>query len=149
LKKSAFWGAGHRPTLIAAFLYFDRRLHGVGPAGSAGPGEISKTLGPDAGGERSDGRCTDPGLARCCGSARGFSSIRIGPKRTGAISQVIVIVGLVQCLFFGVTTYAGTLALGVILGFARCELRGRAAVASRWYPPEHQGQGDGHCRHGQ
>src|SRR3546814_8534140 len=37
---------------------------------------------------------------------------RIGPKRSGAISQVIVIAGLFIAWLAGVSSFAGTLALG-------------------------------------
>jgi NNP family nitrate/nitrite transporter-like MFS transporter len=68
---------------------------------------------------------------------------RIGPKRSGAISQVIVIVGLLTAYLMGVNSFAGTLALGVILGFAGASFAIALPLASRWYPPEHQGKAMG------
>jgi MFS transporter, NNP family, nitrate/nitrite transporter len=67
----------------------------------------------------------------------------IGPKTTGAIGQVIVIAGLMTAWFFGVTSYNGTLALGVVLGFAGASFAVALPLASRWYPPEHQGKAMG------
>jgi MFS transporter, NNP family, nitrate/nitrite transporter len=79
-------------------------------------------------------------LLRLC---NGLLVDRIGPKRTGAISQVVVIIGLFAAWFFGVSSYAGTLALGVILGFAGASFAVALPLASRWYPPEHQGKAMG------
>ncbi|MCH4554201.1 MFS transporter, partial [Aestuariibaculum sp. L182] len=68
---------------------------------------------------------------------------RIGPKRSGAISQLIVIGGLLSAYLLGVDSFAGTLALGVILGFAGASFAIALPLASRWYPPEHQGKAMG------
>jgi NNP family nitrate/nitrite transporter-like MFS transporter len=64
---------------------------------------------------------------------------RIGPKRTGAIGQVIVIVGLLSAWGLGVHSFTGTIAVGVVLGFAGASFAVALPLASRWYPPEHQG----------
>src|SRR3546814_4785442 len=75
--------------------------------------------------------------------AGGLLVDRIGPKRSGAISQVIVIAGLFTAWLAGVSSFAGTLALGVILGFAGASFAIALPLASRWYPPEHQGKAMG------
>ena len=64
---------------------------------------------------------------------------RIGPKRTGAIGQLIVMGGLMSAYLMGVHSFAGTIALGVILGFAGASFAVALPLASRWYPPQHQG----------
>ena len=69
--------------------------------------------------------------------------IWIGPKRSGAISQIIVIAGLFTAWMVGVNSFAGTLALGVILGFAGASFAIALPLASRWYPAEHQGKAMG------
>ena len=68
---------------------------------------------------------------------------RIGPKRSGAISQLIVIAGLFTAWMVGVNSFGGTLALGVILGFAGASFAIALPLASRWYPAEHQGKAMG------
>ena len=68
---------------------------------------------------------------------------RIGPKKTGAIGQIIVIVGLMAGWGFGVNSFAGTLAIGVVLGFAGASFAVALPLASRWYGPEHQGKAMG------
>lgn len=73
----------------------------------------------------------------------GFLVDRIGQKVTGAIGQVVVIVGLFLAWFFGVHSLEGTIAVGVILGFAGASFAVALPLASRWYPPEHQGKAMG------
>src|SRR3546814_12557484 len=67
--------------------------------------------------------------------AGGLLVDRIGPKRSGAISQVIVIAGLFTAWLAGVSSFAGTLALGVILGFSGASFAIALPLASRWDPP--------------
>ena len=64
---------------------------------------------------------------------------RIGPKMTGAVGQLIVMTGLGIAWAFGVDSFAGTIALGIILGFAGASFAVALPLASRWYPAEHQG----------
>ena len=139
--KSGFWNAGHRPTLIAAFLYFDLAFMVWVILGPLAP-EISKSLGLSP--AQKGLMVAVPTLAgaalRLC---LGLLVDRIGPKRTGTVSQVIVILGLFAAWSIGVTSYAGTLALGLILGFAGASFAVALPLASRWYPPEHQGKAMG------
>src|SRR3546814_18196929 len=64
---------------------------------------------------------------------------RIGPKRSGAISQVIAIAGPFHAWLAGVSSFAGTLALGLILGFAGASFPFALQLARRWYPPAPRG----------
>jgi len=139
--KSAFWNAGHRPTLIASFLYFDLAFMVWVILGPLAP-EISKALHlvPAQKGLMVAVPTLAGAILRL---VNGLLVDRIGPKRTGAIGQAIVIVGLFAAWFFGVSSYAGTLALGVILGFAGASFAVALPLASRWYPPEHQGKAMG------
>jgi NNP family nitrate/nitrite transporter-like MFS transporter len=73
----------------------------------------------------------------------GFLVDRLGPKRTGALGQVIVIVGLMGAYLTGIDSFAGTLMLGGLLGFAGASFAVALPLASRWYPPEHQGKAMG------
>jgi NNP family nitrate/nitrite transporter-like MFS transporter len=68
---------------------------------------------------------------------------KLGPKRTGALGQVIVIAGLFFAWMAGVHSFAGTLMLGGLLGFAGASFAVALPLASRWYPPEHQGKAMG------
>ena len=61
------------------------------------------------------------------------------PKKAGAIGQVIVICGMLWAWLGHLSTYENVLALGIILGFAGASFAVALPLASRWYPPEHQG----------
>jgi NNP family nitrate/nitrite transporter-like MFS transporter len=139
--KSSFWQSGHTPTLIAAFLYFDLAFMVWVLLGPLAP-EIAKTLQLTA--AQKGLMVATPTLAGALlRVVNGLLVDRIGPKRAGAISQVIVIVGLFTAWAMGVNSFAGTLALGVILGFAGASFAVALPLASRWYPPEHQGKAMG------
>ena len=64
---------------------------------------------------------------------------RIGPKRTGTLGQSIVLAGLIIAWLHGVHSYAEVLVLGIVLGVAGSAFAVALPLASRWYPPEHQG----------
>ena len=138
---SGFWQAGHRPTLLAAFLYFDVAFMVWVLLGPLAP-IISADLGLDP--AQKGLMVAVPTLAGAVlRIVNGLMGDRIGPKRTGAINQIIVIAGLAVAWHFGVSSYEGTLAVGVILGFAGASFAVALPLASRWYPPEHQGKAMG------
>jgi NNP family nitrate/nitrite transporter-like MFS transporter len=64
---------------------------------------------------------------------------RLRPKLTGLLGQVIVIAGLVIAWLVGVDSFAGILAVGVVLGVAGSAFAVALPLASRWYPPQYQG----------
>ena len=137
----ASWRVGHRATLIAAFLYFDVAFMVWVLLGPLAP-IISKQLhlSPAEKGLMVAVPTLAGAILRL---VNGVLVDRIGPKRTGAIGQIIVIVGLLTAWFFGVDSYDGTLAVGVVLGFAGASFAVALPLASRWYPPEHQGKAMG------
>jgi NNP family nitrate/nitrite transporter-like MFS transporter len=61
------------------------------------------------------------------------------PKRAGIIGQVIVMGALLWAWQGVLESYASMLTLGVLLGFAGAAFAVALPLASRWYPPEHQG----------
>ncbi len=73
----------------------------------------------------------------------GFLVDRIGQKITGAIGQVIVMAGLLAAWLYGINSMAGLIAVGLVLGFAGAAFAVALPLASRWYPPEHQGKAMG------
>ncbi len=138
---TSFWKSGHSPTLLAAFLYFDMAFMVWVLLGPLAP-IISKELGLDP--AQKGMMVAIPTLAGAViRLINGLLVDRIGPKLTGTISQVIVIAGLAVAWHFGISSYEGTLALGVILGFAGASFAVSLPLASRWYPPEHQGKAMG------
>src|SRR3546814_8129643 len=90
--KKSFWEAGHRPTLIAAFLYVDLAFMAwvlLGPLGVA----ISADLGLSP--AQKGLMVATPTLAGALlRVVNGLLVDRIGPKRKGTIGQLIVIAGL-------------------------------------------------------
>eukprot|EP01037_Dinobryon_pediforme_P031281 gene31281-35698_t len=138
---TGFWQSGHRPTLIAAFLYFDLAFMVwvlLGPLAPIIAKELA--LSPAEKGLM----VAVPTLAGAVlRLVNGLLVDKIGPKKTGAIGQMIVIAGLSIGWLFGVNSFAGTLALGVVLGFAGASFAVALPLASRWYPAEHQGKAMG------
>jgi NNP family nitrate/nitrite transporter-like MFS transporter len=133
----SFWQSGHRATLISAFLYFDVAFMVWVLLGPLAP-IIAKSvmLSPAQKGLMVAVPTLAGAILRI---VNGLLVDRIGPKRTGAIGQIIVIVGLMAGWLLGVNSFAGTLALGVVLGFAGASFAVALPLASRWYPAEHQG----------
>jgi NNP family nitrate/nitrite transporter-like MFS transporter len=132
-----FWSAGHRPTLFAAFLYFDVAFMVWVMLGPLAP-DIARDLGLNA--AEKGFMVAIPTLAGAVlRLVNGLLVDRIGPKRTGAIGQLIVIFGLLSAWSLGIDSFAGTIAVGVILGFAGASFAVALPLASRWYPPQHQG----------
>lgn len=141
VRSERFWDVGHRATLIAAFLYFDVAFMVWVLLGPLAP-IIAKDLHLSP--AQKGMMVALPTLAGAIlRLVNGVLVDRIGPKRTGAIGQIIVIVGLLTSWFLGVDSYGGTLAVGVVLGFAGASFAVALPLASRWYPPEHQGKAMG------
>ncbi|TWB23646.1 NNP family nitrate/nitrite transporter-like MFS transporter [Nitrospirillum amazonense] len=133
----SFLKAGHLPTLFAAFLYFDMSFMAwviLGPLGVL----IAKDLGLNPG--QKGLMVAVPVLAGAFFRViNGILVDHLGPKRTGILAQVVVIAGLAAVWYFGVRSFNATLLTGAILGVAGASFAVALPLASRWYPPEHQG----------
>src|SRR4051812_10972885 len=90
--KSNFWRIGHKPTLIAAFLYFDLAFMVWVLLGPLAP-DIARTLALTPA-EKGLMVATPTLMGAILRVVNGLLVDRIGPKRSGAISQLIVIAGL-------------------------------------------------------
>ena len=133
---NSFWQSGHRPTLIAAFLYFDLAFMVWVVLGPLAP-LVAADLGLNA--AQKGFMVAVPNLAGALlRIVMGVLGDRIGQKRTGAIGQLVVIAGLMTAYVSGIESFAGTIALGIVLGFAGASFAVALPLASRWYPPEHQ-----------
>lgn len=139
--KTSFLKSGHTPTLIAAFLYFDVAFMVWVILGPLAP-LIAKDLGLNAA-EKGLMVATPTLAGAALRIVNGLLCDRLGPKLSGTINQLIVIAGLLFAWTVGVHSFAGTLALGVILGFAGASFAIALPLASRWYPAEHQGKAMG------
>ena len=137
IANKSFWNAGHRPTLFAAFLYFDLAFMVwviLGPLGV----QIAKDLALTH--AQKGLMVATPVLSGAI--LRIFMGLLVDhlkPKMAGAIGQVIVIISLFVAWYFGIHSYAQTLVLGGFLGVAGASFAVALPLASRWYPPEHQG----------
>jgi NNP family nitrate/nitrite transporter-like MFS transporter len=134
---SGFWQAGHRPTLFAAFLYFDLSFMVwvlLGPLGVQIAADMGLT--PAQKGLMVATPVLSGALLRI---VMGLLVDHLKPKLAGAIGQVVVIVALTLAWALGVHSFQQVLVLGVMLGMAGASFAVALPLASRWYPPEHQG----------
>jgi NNP family nitrate/nitrite transporter-like MFS transporter len=137
MNKSAFMKAGHPPTLLAAFLYFDLAFMVwviLGPLGV----QIANDLGLTH--AQKGLMVATPVLAGALlRFVMGLLVDHLKPKMTGAIGQVIVMIALFVAWQHGIHNFEQTLILGIFLGVAGASFAVALPLASRWYPPEHQG----------
>lgn len=134
---TSFWKAGHTPTLISAFLYFDLAFMVwviLGPLGV----QIAADLQLDAGqkGLMVAVPVLSGALLRI---VMGVLVDHLRPKRAGLLGQLVVMAALSWAWVAGIHSYAQVLTLGALLGFAGAAFAVALPLASRWYPPEHQG----------
>jgi MFS transporter, NNP family, nitrate/nitrite transporter len=132
-----FWKSGHTPTLLSAFLYFDIAFMVwvmLGPLGV----QIAQTLELTA--AQKGMMVATPVLAGALlRIVMGVLVDHLKPKMAGLIGQLVVIGGLVWAWLAGIHSYREVLILGVLLGFAGAAFAVALPLASRWYPPQHQG----------
>src|SRR5690554_5362041 len=132
-----FRQAGHWPTLLSAFLYFDASFMVwvmLGPLSLY----ITKDLGLPV-----SEKFTIVAIPILSGAVfrvvLGSMADHIGPKLTGILAQVLVILGLAYVFVFGLHSKLETELLGLILGIAGASFAVALPQASRWYPPRYQG----------
>lgn len=128
---------GHWPTLLSAFLYFDVSFMVwvvLGPLSLYLSQDLGLTI------EEKFSIVAIPILAGALLRAPlGMLADHIGPKLTGIIAQVIVILGMAYAWIFGLHTKLEVELLGVVLGLAGASFAVALPQASRWYPPKYQG----------
>ncbi|MFZ5875817.1 MAG: MFS transporter [Nitrospirota bacterium] len=132
-----FRRAGHWPTLLAAFLYFDVSFMVwvvLGPLSLY----ISQDL--SLGVEEKFGVVAIPILfGAALRIPLGMLADQIGPKRAGQLGQLVVMAGLAYAWLIGLHSKLDVEVLGVILGVAGASFAVALPQASRWYPPRYQG----------
>jgi NNP family nitrate/nitrite transporter-like MFS transporter len=136
MDRNGFLKAGHAPTLLMAFLYFafsSMIWVMIGPLANA----IAPELGLDAG-----QKYFLIALPMLGGSLLrlpvGLLADRIGPRRTALLGMALTFVPLLLGWLW-VSTYAHLLLVGTLLGVAGASFAVALPLASRWYPPQHQG----------
>jgi NNP family nitrate/nitrite transporter-like MFS transporter len=137
MKISDLKKAGHWPTLLAAFLYFD--ISFVAWV-SLGPliVYITKNLNLAV-----DEKFTLVAIPVLSGAIlrvpMGIIADIFGAKRTGTIAQLVVICAAVFAWQFGLTDKTSIAIFGLILGVGGASFAVALPQASRWYPPQYQG----------
>jgi NNP family nitrate/nitrite transporter-like MFS transporter len=135
--QKSFWQAGHKPTLFSAFLYFDLSFMVwvlLGPLAVQMATDLQLT--PSQKGLMVATPVLAGALLRI---VMGVLVDQIKPKAAGIIGQIIVLLSLLLAWLHGIQTFQHALLLGVGLGFAGAAFAVALPLASRWYPPEHQG----------
>ena len=131
-----FLKAGHTPTLLCAFLYFD-----VSFMVWVLLGALANSIVPDF-----DLNETERGLMLAVpllgGSllrlVLGVMTDRIGARRTGIVGMILTVVPLLVGWLWA-DNYVALLLVGVMLGVAGASFAAALPLASRWYPPQYQG----------
>ncbi|WP_019240754.1 MULTISPECIES: nitrate/nitrite transporter [Bacillus] len=132
----SFLKSGHLPTLLSSFLYFDVSFMIWVIVGS-----LSTFIVQDFG-------LTDAqkglmvGIPILGGSLlripMGFLADRFGGKRIGSIGMLLTMIPLLWGWLYG-DSLNEVHAFGFLLGIAGASFAVALPLASRWYPPEHQG----------
>jgi MFS transporter, NNP family, nitrate/nitrite transporter len=134
--KTGFLKSGHLPTLIAALLYFDISFMVwvlLGPLAPFLRDEFALSateLGLIVAVPLLGGSCFRPILGLC--------GDRIGGRRAGLIGMILTLIPLLIG-WRGVDSPADLYWIGLLLGIAGASFAVALPLASRWYPPEHQG----------
>ncbi|BBF85541.1 nitrate/nitrite transporter [Aquitalea magnusonii] len=132
-----FWQAGHKPTLFSAFLYFDLSFmvwYLLGPL------QVPIATALHLSTQQRGLMVATPILAGAIlRLLMGVLVDRIGARAAGIIGQLVVIAALLAAWQIGIASLGGALLLGLFLGVAGASFAVSLPLASRWYPPQHQG----------
>lgn len=137
MKLADFRKAGHWPTLLAAFLYFDISFMAWV---SLGPLMIYITKDMPISVEDKLSLVAIPVLGGAFFRVPlGLLSDAIGPKMTGIAAQAIVMFAVSLVCVFGLTSSIAIAIFGLSLGIAGASFAVALPQAGRWYPPQYQG----------
>jgi NNP family nitrate/nitrite transporter-like MFS transporter len=131
-----FRQAGHLPSLVAALVHFDVSFMVWVLLGALGA-YVSADLGLSPA-QKGLMVAVPPLGGSVFRLLLGSLADRAGVKRTGLVSMGLVLVPLLWGWLAG-GTYAEVLGIGLLLGVAGASFAVALPLASRWYPPEHQG----------
>jgi NNP family nitrate/nitrite transporter-like MFS transporter len=131
-----FRRAGHAPTLIAAFLYFD-----VSFMVWLLPGALANSIVPEFG--LSDSRKGLMVAVPLLGGAvlrlaLGLLADRIGARRAGLLGMAATTLPLLLGWLWA-DSFPAMLLVGLLLGAAGASFAAALPLAGRWYPPRYQG----------
>ncbi|AMX83476.1 MFS transporter [Geobacillus subterraneus] len=136
MKMKSFWRAGHAPTLLSSFLYFDISFMIWNLLGALGAFAAEQfALTPVEKGLMVAIPVLGGALLRI---PMGMLADRWGGKRAGLLGMVITAVPLVWGWQFA-DRMTDVYALGFLLGVGGASFAVALPLASRWYPKEYQG----------
>ena len=136
--QKSFWQSGHTPTLLSAFLYFDLSFmvwYVLGPLSVQIAADLSLTAS-----QRGMLVATPILSGALLRMVFGVLVDHLKPRMAGIIAQLIMLVALTVAWLAGIHSYTQALTLGLFLGVAAPAIVVALPLASRWYPPEHQGK---------
>jgi NNP family nitrate/nitrite transporter-like MFS transporter len=131
-----FRRAGHTPTLISSFLYFDTSFMVWVLVGA-----LANSIVPEFG--LSDAQKGLMVAVPLLGGALlrlvlGVLTDRIGARRTGILGMTLTAIPLVLGWLWA-DSFSKVLLVGLLLGVAGASFAAALPLASRWYPPQYQG----------
>src|SRR5437016_11466569 len=137
MKFADFKKAGHWPTLLAAFLYFDISFMAwvaLGPLIIYIARDMNLAV---------DEKFTVVAIPVLAGAIlrvpMGIFADLIGAKRTGIIAQLVVVAATAWVWRFGLPNKLSIEIFGLALGIGGASFAVALPQASRWYPPQYQG----------
>jgi NNP family nitrate/nitrite transporter-like MFS transporter len=128
--------AGHWPTLLAAFLYFDVSFavwYVLGPLATFIADDLGLTIA-----EKGVLVATPLLGGSICRIAMGTLTDHVGPRRAGLVGIALTFVPLLLG-WLVVDSYRSLLVMALLLGVPGASFAVALPLASRWYPPQHQG----------
>ena len=134
--KASFWKAGHLPTLISAFLYFDVSFMVwvlLGALGNYVAADFG--LSPAQKGLMTAVPLLGGSILRL---VFGHLTDTIGPKKTGCIGLALTLVPLLAGWLWA-DSIGKVYLVGLLLGVAGASFAVALPMASRWYPARYQG----------
>ncbi|MGC5324155.1 nitrate/nitrite transporter [Brevibacillus sp. SYSU BS000544] len=134
--KKSFLKSGHLPTLLSSFLYFDISFMIWVMLGATSTFIVSDfNLTPAEKGLMVGIPVLGGALLRI---PMGLLADKYGGKKMGMIGMIITMIPLIWAWQFG-QSMNEVHAFGFLLGVAGASFAVALPLASRWYPPEHQG----------
>src|ERR1043166_3714694 len=131
-----FLKAGHTPSLISAFLYFDISFMVWVLLGA-----LANSIVPEFGMDEQQ-RGIMLALPLLGGAVLrlvlGLMTDHFGPRKTGVIGLAVTMVPLLLGWLWA-DSFEKVLVVGVLLGVAGASFAVALPLASRWYPPQYQG----------
>jgi NNP family nitrate/nitrite transporter-like MFS transporter len=131
-----FLRAGHKPSLLAAFVHFDVSFMCwvlLGALGAYVASDLALTAA-----QKGLMVAVPPLGGAAFRLLLGTLADRVGVRITGLVTMGLTLIPLGWGWLAG-GTYAQVLGIGLLLGVAGASFAVALPLASRWYPPEHQG----------